>query len=255
VAEDFSLEEYEKMDPLVSLEWQGKTLHFHVPTVNVYMRAEGFETKEPDTLEWISGFQSNDVFFDIGANVGMYTIAAASLGAQVYAFEPAFFNYAVLNKNILVNNFMNNAKAYCVALCDNYEWGDLYLHYISAGTSCHSFGEEVDYQLQPKKSKFHQGSISFTIDELIENKSLPVPKHIKIDVDGFEHKIIHGAKNTLQNNSLQSVLIEINTLLDEHLEIIEVMKNFGFSLSDQQVEAAIRKEGPFKGTGNHIFRR
>ncbi|MDP6174864.1 MAG: FkbM family methyltransferase, partial [Rhodospirillales bacterium] len=214
-----------------------------------------FETKEPDTLEWISGFGPEEIFLDVGANLGMYTIAAASVGARVYAFEPAFFNYALLNKNIISNSFMDRVSAYCAALSDIQEWGALYLNEVLDGSGNHAFGEELDDHLQPKQSEYRQGSFSATLDGLIGSGTLPVPNHIKIDVDGFEHKVLGGAAKTLEDSALKSVLVEINTHLEEHRGLIHKLKDLGFSLSPEQVQAAIRKEGPFAGIGNHIFRR
>lgn len=102
---------------MASVEWRGKTLHFNVLTVNALWRVETFKTKEPETLDWIPGFKSDDVLLDVGANVGMHTIAAASVGAQVYAIEPAFFNFALLNRNIITIGFnlaKNVFQVHCV---------------------------------------------------------------------------------------------------------------------------------------------
>jgi hypothetical protein len=86
-------------------------------------------------------------------------------------------------------------------------------------------------------------------------ENLPVPTQIKIDVDGIEHKVLAGAHETLRNPILKSVLVELNTNLDSHRRIIDDMSALGFSLSNDQVNAAIRNKGRFKGVGNHIFRR
>jgi hypothetical protein len=77
------------------------------------------------------------------------------------------------------------------------------------------------------------------------------PTHIKIDVDGFEHKVVTGANQSLRY--VQSVLIEINTALPEHLDLIEGMKKFGLHPDLETAEKARRKDGPFKGIGNCIF--
>ena len=79
------------------------------------------------------------------------------------------------------------------------------------------------------------------------------PIHIKIDVDGIEHKVILSAMRTLENPRVRSVLIELNTNLSQHNEIISVMGGLGFITTIHP--QAIRTEGPFKGIGNHIFVR
>ena len=68
-------------------------------------RSLSFSNKEPETLKWINRFEKNSTFFDIGANVGLYSIYAAKLtGANVYAFEPSVLNLEILYKNIDLNN-------------------------------------------------------------------------------------------------------------------------------------------------------
>ena len=55
-------------------------------------RAHTFETKEPETLRWISSFESTDTLLDIGANIGIYTLFAASNHHTVIALEPDALN-------------------------------------------------------------------------------------------------------------------------------------------------------------------
>ena len=82
-----------------------------------------------------------------------------------------------------------------------------------------------------------------------------MPTKIKIDIDGFERQVIEGAKSTLDNIKLTSVLVEIYDQLDEHLEIIDIMRHSGFSYNEHQVEQARTKDGWNKGMGNIIFTR
>lgn len=250
-----TLQQYWDFKPVANIEWEGKTLSFLVSSNNAYWRADSFHGKEPDTLEWIAGFEVDDVFLDVGANVGLYTIAAAAIGSQVFAFEPESLNFALLNRNIFENDLGSRVKAFCAALSDKQEFGNLFLSNFEEGGSCHSFGEEVDFHLKPRPSKFPQGCFSFKLDDLVQKGAIPVPNHIKIDVDGIEHKVLAGAADTLNKSAVKSVLVELNTHLEQHRDLINEMIGLGFSLTPGQVEAAIRKEGPFEGIGNHIFRR
>jgi len=74
-------------------------------------------------------------------------------------------------------------------------------------------------------------------------------------VDGIEHKVIAGAAHTLANTALRSVLVELNTNLDEHWSIVDLMLERGFGYSEEEAARARRDDGPFKGTGNYVFRR
>jgi FkbM family methyltransferase len=251
-----TIDDYEKLNPVCKVDWGGREITFATPNSFTVYRVQSLPTKEPDTMSWIASFGPNDVLLDIGANVGMYSIwAAASRGTRVYAFEPESQNYAILNKNIFLNRFADRVTAYCVALSDQPGFGDLNLTDFRAGASCHTFGEMVDFKLEPKTPVFSQGCYATTVDAVVSAGQIPVPKHIKIDVDGIEHKVIAGARETLRNPALKSVLVELNTNLEIHRRIIDDMCSLGFSFSAAQAEAAIRKDGLFKGVGNHIFRR
>ena len=82
-----------------------------------------------------------------------------------------------------------------------------------------------------------------------------MPDHIKIDVDGLEHKVLAGGRKVLADRRLKSVLVEINTNLDLHRKIIADMRALGFDYSQEQVARSLRSEGAFTGVGNHVFTR
>ena len=74
-------------------------------------------TKEPDTIQWIDEFPEQTVFWDVGANVGVYSLYAATKpGVSVLSFEPLAANFHVLSRNIELNDFGHCVRAYCVAL-------------------------------------------------------------------------------------------------------------------------------------------
>lgn len=251
-----NLEEYENLDPVTAVDWQGKTIQFSTPNRATLGRVRTLFDKEPDTIEWINSFLSEDFFFDVGANVGMYSIwAAATKGVRTFAFEPESQKYALLNKNIALNGLSHRIKAICLALGDTTQLAELYLSTFKGGESCHTFGEKVDYKLEPFTPNFVQGCFSSTIDNVLLMGGMPTPQHIKIDVDGLEHKVLAGARQTLEDPVLKSVLVELNTNLDLHRRIVSQMEDLGFKYSQSQVKAALRKEGLFKGVGNHIFYR
>lgn len=251
-----NIEEYEKMMPYTDIIEGKHALRYCTPNSFTKWRVDSIRSKEPDTLDWIAQFKSGEILIDIGANVGMYTIwAAKTREIQVFAFEPESQNYALLNRNIYINSLAGRVKAYSVALSDEEGFGDLYLSELREGGSCHTFGEQVDYNLKPFNSAFNQGCYSTTLDKLVAQGTVAVPHHIKIDVDGIEHKVIKGSETTLANPKLQSVLIEVNTNLEVHRDLIGYMNALGFGLSPEQLAIAIRTSGNFAGVGNHIFRR
>jgi FkbM family methyltransferase len=238
------------------VDFRGVRMAFATPNPTTAWRVDTLFTKEPDTLEWIEGFGSSEVLIDIGANVGMYTVfAAKTRGARVFAFEPESQNYAILNQNILLNGVDQLVQAYCMALCDRTGFDRLYLSEFNAGGACHSYGAPLDFNNRPRTARFAQGCYATTLDALVAAASIPPPTHIKIDVDGLEHSVVAGARETLRSPSVKSVLIEINSNLDEHWDIVDLLVAGGFEYSQAQVERAQRSEGGFKGVGNYVFRR
>lgn len=248
--------QHEALDPHRVVERDGVRVVFATPNHPTLWRVDTLFTKEPETIEWIAGFESSDVLADVGANVGMYTIwAAKTRGVRVVAFEPEAQNYALLNRNIHANGLGEPVQAYCVALSDSAGLGRLYLSEFLAGGSCHNFGASLDPHNRPRSSPFAQGCVSATLDDLVASGAIPVPNHIKVDVDGIEPKVVAGARATLADRRVRSVLIEINSALDEHWQIVDLMLGLGFDYSREQVERAQRTEGAFKGVGNYVFRR
>jgi len=131
----------------------------------------------------------------------------------------------------------------------------LYLSQFALGGSCHTFGESVDFHLKARQQSFVQGYMSITLDKLVDEGVLPQPDHLKIDVDGLEHLVLLGAKGVLDNPQLKSVLVELNTHLAEHREIIDRMQALGYGFEQGQVDIAIRRQDAFEGIGNYIFYR
>jgi FkbM family methyltransferase len=236
-----------------TIDYNGTKLVYSTPNDTTRWRANTLLTKEPGTIEWLNEIQEGEVLVDIGANVGMYTVFAAKVrGANVLAFEPESQNYAVLNKNISLNNLGDQVKAYCVGLSDSYKFTDLHLSELVAGGSCHSADKAVDFKLQPTTPQFSQGCVLQSLDNLVA-AGMPQPDHIKIDVDGFEHLAVEGAKNTIKN--VKSLIIETNPNLNEHMMMIKTLADLGFSFESEQVSKAARKDGAFKGVAEYVFRR
>jgi FkbM family methyltransferase len=256
VAPSVSAQNDEESMPIVKVRAGTTEVTYCTPNAVTKWRAQTLFMKEPDTIEWIKGFMPDDVLLDVGANVGLYTIwAAKTRKVRVYAFEPEAQNFALLNRNIAFNALGEKVFAYCAALSDEAGFSLLHLGTLSAGGSCHTFGQDLDHNLRERKSVFTQGCVSTTLDALVATGVMPVPTHIKIDVDGLEHKVLAGCLGTLQDRAVKSILVEINANLAEHRHIVDDLSALGFSYSADQVEAARRKEGAFEGVGNYVFRR
>ena len=221
-------------------------------------RAETLLTKEPETIEWIETFKQGETLWDIGANIGCYSLYAAKKGNSVLAFEPSAANYFLLQKNIEYNKLDKNIQAFCLAFNDTSESGYLNMSSIQMGGAISNFGEVtkmVECADESYDVKFSQGMISFSIDEFIRYYHIPPPNHIKIDVDGNENKIVRGAKHTFKDKNLKSLLIELDCNHTEYNnEIIEILKESGFTLISKK-HSPMFDSGKFSSIYNCIFAR
>jgi len=202
---------------LLALKDYPRAFHVHGTTVTLGIssalelwRGETYETKEPETLDWIDGFASEDVFFDVGANIGLYSLyAARARGCRVFAFEPEGKNFARLLHNQKLNE-LADMRAYCVAVGGSLRCDELHVAGATAGDSQHNIGE--DNPLFPRECTNIQGSVVASLDDLCFSLGLPVPQHLKIDVDGLEEEIVAGAPRLLAHPALRTVMIEVTEL-------------------------------------------
>ena len=235
---------------------------FRCETVREFNRCLKIFLKEPGTVEWIDqNVKSGNVFYDIGANIGVFTILAASRTGKtgrVYAFEPHGANFARLIDNITINNLQQVVFPNNFALSAQeglfpflYKSGDV-------GTS--------DSQLSVNRGDAHEGNnhliselkFATTIDRLIASDEIAKPHHIKIDVDGNEYLILEGMSHLLSGEDRPvSIQVEMN---DPHKQrILKFMADHGYRIankhltrsSQRKIDEDLASESP---SYNAIFR-
>jgi len=218
-------------------------------------RANTFSTKEPETLEWIDESENDGVFFDIGANVGLYSLYyAATKKGKVYAFEPSVFNLSLLAKNIYENRLHDQIKIITNPLTQQNQFADFALSTIEEGGALSSFGVDYDGNgRQVNKNLIYQ-TLGLSLDFLITNNIITErPSLIKIDVDGIEHLILAGAIETLKHPTCRSVLIETNDIfLEQAKSISKILVECGFSLKEKR-RSEMFDGGKFQGIYNNIW--
>lgn len=105
----------EQLTPIAEQQTDAGVIRFWCHGKLPEWRARTLLTKEPETIRWIDGFSPGDTFWDIGANVGVYSLYAAKRGARVLSFEPSPGNYYLLSRNIEINALDEAIAAYCIA--------------------------------------------------------------------------------------------------------------------------------------------
>lgn len=206
---------------------------FFTPNPLSNYRIKSFSTKEPETLDWIDSFNSDTIMWDIGANIGLYSIyAAKAKNLKVYAFEPSVFNLEFLAKNIYVNKLQDNITIFPIALSDAMGDNLFKMNNPVWGGALSVFGADFDQHGEAFESSFEYSTIGLSPDKAAEIFHIPKPNYLKIDVDGIEHLILHGSEYILQ--TVDSVLIEIDeNFLEQSVKSERYLSNAGLVLKDK----------------------
>lgn len=210
---------------------KNKKIKFFIPSKASKYRVDKFFVKEPETIKFIEKYSKQKVFFDIGANIGLFTLFASSLNkhTNVFAFEPSGSNLGILNRNVSINNLEKKITIIPFPLSQKkHSINIISESYLYEGGSQISFGKAVNdkgnFFLPLTKYK----TIAFSLDYLTNNKILPCPNFIKLDVDGNEFEILCGAKKILKNRTLKALIVEINLKSKNYNKISKLLKQYGF---------------------------
>jgi len=218
---------------------------FHCETVREFNRCLKLFGKEPGTVDWINQYvKSDDVFYDIGANIGVYSILAASRagkGGRVYAFEPHGANFARLIDNIALNNLQQVVFPNNFALND--QEGLFHFHYKSGDVGTSDSQLSDDGNAAGGENGLHISELKYatTVDRLIASGEIKAPQHIKIDVDGNEFLILAGMGHLVSGSQRPiSIQVEMN---DPHkIQILEFMQDHQYRLTHKHfTRSASRK--------------
>jgi len=218
---------------------------FRCETVREFNRCLKIFSKEPGTVDWISqNVKSDEIFYDIGANIGVFTILAASRigkGGKVFAFEPHGANFARLIDHIALNNLQQVVSPNNFALND--KEGLFHFHYQSGdvGTSDSQLSADSDETGNEKGIQISELKFATTIDRLIASGDIKAPHHIKIDVDGNEFLILEGMRDLLSGTQRpQSIQVEMNE--PHKSQILKLMKGHQYHLTHKHyTRSAFRK--------------
>jgi len=196
------------------LDYVGAEILIHVSTKSEGKRLRAC-AKEPFTVQWIERMiAAGEVLYDIGANVGTYSLIAAkkpSGPATVIAFEASLANAAALSANVVLNHATAHITPLAVGLSNTTGLGHFHLRELESGSAKHS----LDAESADGPTLYSQPMLMYRLDDLVELLKLPPPNHIKLDVDGGEISVLDGASRTLEVPELRSVLVEVSAELSE----------------------------------------
>jgi FkbM family methyltransferase len=189
-------------------------------------RALSLLRKQPETIDWIDSFAPDSVFWDIGANIGIYTLYAARRGdIRVVAFEPAAVNYFLLTANCEVNHLEDRVDCLLTGVADGKAVAQLGVSQFAPGDSF-SFGDK-----RGREESSRQAVFVVSIDQLVDEYGLTCPNYIKIDVPALTVQIIAGAVRTLQRPEVRQLHIEMKEDSVSGRGIIEMLGGAGFVIA------------------------
>lgn len=251
----------------ISVEINQKKASFYCPSTLSHARVKKLFTKEPETIDWINKFINKDkiIFWDIGANIGVYSIYAGIKyeNIEIISFEPSTSNTRLLSRNIFINKLQNKIKIFQLALTDNENIISTFKETnFQEGGSLSTFKENFDYNgniILNNKIENEYKIFGTSIDFIIKNNVLNIPDYLKCDVDGIEHYILNGASTLLESPRLKEISIEINPkFIHQFDEVTKKLYQNNFKIVSYNDKKIISEEFFLKqkpNGGNILFKK
>ena len=221
------------------LDYPRATIHLGLSSRPEFYRLRSCE-KEPWTVEWIErSLTAGDVLYDVGANVGAYSLLAAVAipGTRVVAFEPGPANYAALCANIELNAVTERVTALPVAL-----GADPGSALLGRDASVPGTSVELDGAATPDAGLT---ALVERLDDVVERFGLPLPTHLKLDVDGGELGVLAGPERVLGAERLRSAMVELDH--DRADAIAERLRRLGLEQVERWEGSGRPRDAPSYG--------
>jgi FkbM family methyltransferase len=198
-----------------------------------------------------------DIFFDIGANIGLFSISASGIidhekGGQIHAFEPIPQIFEKLTENI-ARNAINHIKAHPVAIYERSQTLELFIarkQNLGASSIYHS----KDLHGEPMKVD------AISIDDFMTDHQIPGVDFIKMDIEGAEIFALKGMIQTLKRfKPLLMVEISENVLKGRDIkgnQVFDFLKEQGYvphALDEEGNISSIPVKSSLQGVTNYVF--
>ena len=209
-------------------------LYAHQPKI---LLGKGFEHKTVSLM--IEQVKKGMVVFDIGANIGMYSLLLSDLvgdDGTVYAFEPDPDTFLMLLDNIKLSN-KNNIIPVKVALSSTNSFATLNKPSINSGDAFNFIRIVEDKFVESNKNLIE----TITIDDFIITNNIKCVDFMKIDIEGAEFLCLQGAKRLLKSIDSPSIVCESNEIYLERFnhrlsDLIVFMDDLGFKIKNYDTE-------------------
>lgn len=178
--------------------------------------------------------KKDDIVFDIGSNIGFYTLWITKFNNCVHAFEPDDENFNRLKKHISINKLEDSVVLNKTGISNK------------TGTLYFTTGNDVLNHISDVQEENTVAINVITLDEYCNRNNITHIRHLKIDIEGFELSALKGAKELLAKGSIDIIQLEINSAVrnagSTEKGVIEYLQNAGynlarFNISSKQLEA------------------
>ncbi|HEY42267.1 MAG TPA: FkbM family methyltransferase [Dehalococcoidia bacterium] len=187
-----------------------------------------------------------DFVIDIGANIGYYALLEAKIvGARgrVYAIEPVPESADLLRKNIELNGY-SNIEVYQIAIGDKKESAPIHIARQRNISSMRQISSHAESGILSQDVNVDV----LTLDDFLKDR--PHPQMIRMDVEGYECRIINGMEKTLGENTPLTLFIELHFNIlepEETITLLKILRDADFEIADVTSETMIR------GSTRHRF--
>lgn len=217
-------------DSKIKIKLFGYAVQFYTRKLDEYILIEDtlIDKREGEIRviqKMLEELRPSDNVYDIGASIGTHAVFLAlkvSPNGRVFAFEPEIKSFEILKNNIALNR-IDNITVFQLALSDDEGEADI------RKLVCFTISDNSNFTLV-NKTRLVKG------DNFIKNNNLSLPNVVKIDVEGFEYRVIKGLENTLKNQVCRMVACEIHpVLLPDGIKVsnvVELLKSYGFDRTE-----------------------
>jgi FkbM family methyltransferase len=220
------------------LDYQSAAIYLRLTSRQEFNRLKSC-AKEPWTVRWLEQcLNPDEVLYDVGANVGAYTLLAAIVApaARVIAFEPGPANLDALCANLELNDVTERVLPLPLALGDGARFAALDPDAAVPGASP---------SVAPDGARGTIQVLVDRLDDVIERFALPSPHHLKVDVDGAELEVLAGAERTLAGGKVRTLMVELDR--EREAAVVERLGGFGYGLAERYAARDRATYGLFTG--------
>jgi FkbM family methyltransferase len=184
---------------------------------------------ETENLDFIDDAAAGEVFYDLGACEGRFSTYAALKNLKVYSFEPESRNHAALQENLKLNNLDGasiTAFRKAVGNVNGSATMDIGQPWEGGHHKVVDTGSKQELIFEPVEKQTIE---VIRLDDFIKAMELPLPRYLKVDVDGSEVEFIEGAEKTLAEPGVKGVLFELDIESAKFSVVMNKLAGFGFT--------------------------